>query len=194
MSTQPSSNSLNVRGVSRLDLGGSRGCEVTVTFTRAVTDAELSSLYDTLRAAYSTHEPPVVQRYSPVIRTEMGEQKALMSADPEGAWCEYRERTGQPPSPEHWQPIETAPKDGRYLIVGVDIATVWIVRSAWYRGPEVIEQQPETFDESDIGWWSYIHSVTQEKLEGIYEPTHWLCEVGETPDPYSESTKSEGRE
>jgi hypothetical protein len=99
-------------------------------------------------------------------------------------------RPAQPPLTGQWQPIESAPKDGRDLIVGVDIATVWIVRSAWYRGRDVIEQQPETFDESDIGWWSYIHSVTQEKLEGIYEPTHWLCEVGETPDPYSESTKS----
>lgn len=83
-----------------------------------------------------------------------------------------------------WKPIETAPKDGTDIIVGVDIATVWIVRSAWYRGPEVIEQQPDVFDESDIGWWSYIHSVTQEKLEGIFEPTHWLCEVGKTPDKY----------
>ena len=27
----------------------------------------------------------------------------------------------------------------------------------------------------DVGWWSYVrHSVSQEKLEGSYAPTHWM--------------------
>ena len=77
-----------------------------------------------------------------------------------------------------WQPIETAPKDETDVIVGVDIADTWIVRSAWYRSPELIadhaEYDPENWDASDVGWWSYRNSVSQEKLEGIYEPTHWI--------------------
>jgi len=73
-----------------------------------------------------------------------------------------------------WKSIETAPKDGTEIIVGFDLATVWIVRSAWYRR---VEDNPFEFDESDVGWWSYKSSVTQEKLDGVYEPTHWLCVV-----------------
>lgn len=73
----------------------------------------------------------------------------------------------------HWKPIQTAPHNGREIIVGVDIADTWIVRSAWWRNGD---ETPD-FDETDRGWWSYKNSVTQEMLEGIYEPTHWLCVV-----------------
>ena len=73
-----------------------------------------------------------------------------------------------------WRPIETAPKDGREVIVGVDIASVWITRGAFYVAPG----ERDTPD--SVGWWSYKHSVTQQKLEGIYEPTHWLP-MPETP-------------
>lgn len=70
-----------------------------------------------------------------------------------------------------WQPIETAPKDGRNIIVGVDIASVWIVRAAFWtdddtRGDD--EGPPEP------GWWSYRNSVSQELLDGLYAPTHWI--------------------
>lgn len=78
-----------------------------------------------------------------------------------------------------WQPIATAPKDESEIIVGFDIADTWIVRSAWYRSAELIVHLGGEWDETDIGWWSYKNSVTQEKLEGIYEPTHWLCVVPE---------------
>jgi hypothetical protein len=71
-----------------------------------------------------------------------------------------------------WQPIESAPKDGTDIIVGFDFATVWIVHVAWYRN-EGIENGCESPE--DVGWWSYVrHSVTQEKLEGHYTPTHWI--------------------
>lgn len=74
-----------------------------------------------------------------------------------------------------WLPIKTAPRDGTEIIVGVDIADTWIVRSAWWRDGTKIPN----FDVEDTGWWSYKNSVTQEMLEGIYAPTHWLCEVPE---------------
>jgi hypothetical protein len=69
-----------------------------------------------------------------------------------------------------WQPIETAPRDGTHILLGVDIATVWIVRNGRYDKCE----HSTPYDPNDEGWWCYRHSVTQEKLEGIYEPTHWM--------------------
>lgn len=70
-----------------------------------------------------------------------------------------------------WQPIETAPRDGTEVLVGKDIATVWIVRNArWVNANDWV---PPENDEVD-GWWAYRNSVTQELLEGIFEPTHWI--------------------
>lgn len=76
---------------------------------------------------------------------------------------------------DKWQPIETAPKDGTEIIVGMDMATVWVVHVAfWVQVDEDMKLMGDWSD-SDTGWWSYIRgSVTQEKLEGIYEPTHWM--------------------
>jgi hypothetical protein len=71
-----------------------------------------------------------------------------------------------------WQPIETAPKDGTSVITGVDIATAWIVRFAWWDdGTTFYDGQGHPENQ---GWWSYRNSVAAEKLEGIYEPTHWI--------------------
>ncbi len=75
-----------------------------------------------------------------------------------------------------WQPIETAPRDGTEIIVGVDIASVWIVRNARFvKATNWTPQEPDDVD----GWWAQRNSVTQEHLDGIYEPTHWLP----MPDP-----------
>lgn len=61
-----------------------------------------------------------------------------------------------------WQPIETAPKDGTDVIVGFDLASVWIIHLAW-------------FNKDTSSWWSYTRgSVTQEELEGCRTPTHWI--------------------
>ena len=78
-----------------------------------------------------------------------------------------------------WQPIATAPKDGAEVIVGVDIATVWITRGAAWSDGEYWEMQGFAVQDEAIGWWSYCNSVSQERLEGIYAPTHWLL----MPDP-----------
>jgi hypothetical protein len=85
-------------------------------------------------------------------------------------------------TPFNWKPMATLPpefKDGREVIVGFDVATVWITRSAWWRKPE---DNPAEFDADDEGWWSARHSVTSERLDEYMTPTHWLCE---TPDPMS---------
>lgn len=82
-----------------------------------------------------------------------------------------------------WQPIATAPKDGTGIIVGFDSASVWIVCNSWYRDAADVKEMRECgagYDpneplETDIGWWSYRSSVTQE----LIEPTHWLCETNQ---------------
>ncbi len=80
-----------------------------------------------------------------------------------------------------WRPIETAPKDGTDIIVGVDIATTWIIRGAWYESPEEAIRMNKASGPSNFsdGWWSDKNSVTCEKLIGVYEPTHWIP----MPDP-----------
>jgi hypothetical protein len=84
-----------------------------------------------------------------------------------------------------WRRLKDAPPeilDGRDVIVAVDIATVWVVRLAWWRDGEFWEEQKFTSQEEARGWWSYIHSVTQEKLEGMFEPTHYLSGAPKLPD------------
>jgi len=67
-----------------------------------------------------------------------------------------------------------APFDGDEYIVGRWHAGVWLTFGAhWSDGEHWEDQKFESRDELR-GWWSYRHSVTQEKLEGIYEPTHWF--------------------
>ena len=73
-----------------------------------------------------------------------------------------------------WQLIGAEQRDGTEIIVGVDIATVWIVRSASWSNGDMWQQQDFENVEEARGWWSYSNSVNQDKLEGIFEPTHWI--------------------
>jgi hypothetical protein len=109
--------------------------------------------------------------------SELGEMLRLGANEIErlAAVVENLRKTTNPSPPSGgWQPIESAPKDGTEVIVGVDIASVWITRGAFYVAPG------ERDSDDSVGWWSYKHSVTQEKLDDIYEPTHWLP-MPETP-------------
>ncbi len=66
-----------------------------------------------------------------------------------------------------WKPIETAPKDGTEILIYADCATVPIVRLAWWDDGTDPAGSPE-----DKGWWSYQHSVTQEKLDYL-QLSYW---------------------
>jgi len=72
-----------------------------------------------------------------------------------------------------WKSIDTAPNDGREVLVGVEVAGVWITRGAFYDDGSMFDVVGSKRIEDAIGWWSYENSVSQERLEGIYEPTHW---------------------
>ena len=78
-----------------------------------------------------------------------------------------------------WQPIETAPKDGTEILVfRMCCGCTPIAHVAFYKSKEewdeigyIIGDTEEEF----VGWWSYVrHSITQEKLDGDYTPTHWI--------------------
>lgn len=74
-----------------------------------------------------------------------------------------------------WHPIATAPKDhSEDIIVGFDMATVWIVRNAFWDEGEMWEGSGFDSQDDARGWWSYDNCVGQVKLEGLYEPTHWM--------------------
>ena len=64
------------------------------------------------------------------------------------------------------KPIETAPKDGRKITV------LWTDRNgqenetiALYRSPERLSRAGGDWDESDAGWWAYVDSDTQKRIE-----------------------------
>lgn len=63
------------------------------------------------------------------------------------------------------KPIDTAPKDGRKITVhwtdrdGVENTSI-----AQYRSPESLKS-PGHWDAGDAGWWAYIDSDTQKRIE-----------------------------
>lgn len=80
----------------------------------------------------------------------------------------------------NWQPIQTAPKDGTECIIIFCVADQFVIHLAFYRGQEEWKTSGqycgfcETYEEWE-GWWSYkTGSISQEKLDGIYTPTHWI--------------------
>jgi hypothetical protein len=67
-----------------------------------------------------------------------------------------------------WQPIETAPRNGRSVLIFVYQAWVPMVRLAWYKTQKNVEELGG--DPEEVGWWSFPPSCGSEKLS--WEPTH----------------------
>jgi hypothetical protein len=78
-----------------------------------------------------------------------------------------------------WMPIESAPKDGtEVLVFRLDCRCTAIAHVAFYRSEEEwgdhLLHDWESKEEY-VGWWSYVrNSISQEKLDGVYAPTHWM--------------------
>ena len=88
---------------------------------------------------------------------------------------------GPPPTDEG---TRRPPYDGEEVLAAVSIACVLIVRNAWWDDGGYWDEKGHESQEEARGWWSYRHSVSQDRLEGIYEPTHW-APMPEIPDDLS---------
>lgn len=108
------------------------------------------------------------------IEIKTVEVKCKECGAPAKVACPIQFAVPAPMQQSGWQPIETAPKDGTEILLGVDIATVWIVRNGRWDNGEYWEEQGFDSQEEITGWWAYTNSVGQEMLCGIYEPTHWM--------------------
>lgn len=116
----------------------------------------------------------------------------LSESDPETLFlCDLRAALETIDKQADWKPIESAPRDGTGILVYKDVATVPVVHIAWFRSEAEWQESGqfcggwETLEDW-VGWWSYTrNSVTQEKLDGYAEPTHWmpLPEPPVTADP-----------
>ena len=79
---------------------------------------------------------------------------------------------GAAPCSAFWRPMETAPKDDTEIIILFDSATVDIVRLCWWNDGIGCDFEP---DPEARGWWSYIHSVTQELIDtDLMHPVGWM--------------------
>ena len=71
-----------------------------------------------------------------------------------------------------WRPMETAPKDDTKIIILFDSATVDIVKLCWWNDGIGCDFELDT---AARGWWSYIHSVTQELIDPrLMQPVGWM--------------------
>lgn len=76
-------------------------------------------------------------------------------------------------------PIASAPKDGS------KVSVIWIDEDdqrnesiAQYRDPDRLKLTGGQWDESDAGWWTFIDSKTQRKIE----PIAWVVETEDDDD------------
>jgi hypothetical protein len=78
-----------------------------------------------------------------------------------------------------WQPIETAPRDGKDVLIYANAATVPLVRLAWWDWSDAEMGRLIHGDEWTpewTGWWSNSSSCGSEKIG--WEPTHWAVWEG----------------
>ncbi len=64
------------------------------------------------------------------------------------------------------QPIETAPRDGsKVKVYWTDALGQENESIARYRSPETLRKSGGEWDETDAGWWAFVDSDTQKRIE-----------------------------
>lgn len=139
------------------------------------------------RAALAS--PSVVSEPLAIYQTGWSNQETVWGDVPKDAYDTYTEfgytrrrivyATPQPAQTERmltgWQPIETAPKAGRTLLLGYpNVLGKWrTVRGEWMSKAR-IEQNWEEPDEAEAGW--YETSVEADDAPNCWPitPTHWM--------------------
>jgi hypothetical protein len=79
-----------------------------------------------------------------------------------------------------WLDISTAPRDGTEILLARWQAGVWLVRNGFWDDGCDLPTSASMERDSVVGWWHYKNCCTQEKLDGIFEPTHW-CPMATAP-------------
>jgi hypothetical protein len=64
------------------------------------------------------------------------------------------------------QPIETAPRDGsKVKVYWTDALGQENESIARYRSPDMLRKSGGEWDETDAGWWAFVDSDTQKRIE-----------------------------
>jgi hypothetical protein len=125
--------------------------------------------------------------------TEEGDQHEVKCAYVDG-WNECRAAIESEPAEQSlWQPIETAPKTGRTLLLGYpnSLGNWRTVRGEWLT-QEYIDQNWEEPDEAEAGW--YETSVEADDVPSCWPiaPTHWQPLPKPPADAAIESQRGDG--
>lgn len=81
-------------------------------------------------------------------------------------------RSGQLIAAPEWRDIASAPKDGRYLIVGrfgEACELLWVSHSRWITAHEIAESEGGTADDYEAGW------TDGDTEDDPCYPTHWIA-------------------
>lgn len=71
------------------------------------------------------------------------------------------------------QPISSAPNDGKKVtVIWTDDHDRENTSVAQYRSETWLQRAGGDWDENDIGWWTYINSDTQRRIQ----PSEWINE------------------
>lgn len=109
------------------------------------------------------------------MRDEASFDKPFPDDDLNAMWAIWQAARRTTPDREAWQPIETAPKDGRTLLLGYPNACgKWrTVRGQWMT-QNYIDEYWEDPDDVEPGWFETPENAEDPPNCWGIDPTHWM--------------------